>query len=405
MTILFLHRRRGIDAAMTRRLKWIVLVGALLIAAMYTVRRVYYPRWFTGNPAPDYGPTMTEELLAAHVHAPPGFHVELYAHEVERARMLRFTSTGDLLVSAAFVSRVVLLERDADGDGHPDGSRVLLDNLVLPHGMALHDGWLYVAEGRAVFRVRFDAQQRSVTGKPEYIIHDIPEGGHGTRTIGIGADGWLYLSTGSSCNVCIEDQPRRAAITRFHLDGSGEQRYATGLRNSVGFTWQPGTGAMYATDNGRDWLGDDFPPCELNRIVEGGFYGWPFANGNRVPDLDFGKGHEKEIAASIPPAHAFGAHVAPLGLTFYDGSVFPERYRGALFVAQHGSWNRSRKSGYKVVVVFIDANGETREEDFLTGFEENEQVIGRPVDVAVGPDGALYVSDDYSGSVYRVVYR
>ncbi|MBI3784462.1 MAG: sorbosone dehydrogenase family protein [Deltaproteobacteria bacterium] len=371
---------------------------------MYTVRRLYYPAWFGSvGAAPEYGPQMTDETIANRLRVPPGFKIGLYAG-ASAARLLRFTSTGDLLVSQTNIGKVSLLEHDANGDGKADGSKTLFDNLSAPHGMVLHDGWLYIAEGNAIFRVRFDADKRTVDGKPEYIVRDVPVGGHGTRTIGIGPDGWLYLSIGSSCNVCIEDNPRRAAITRFHLDGSGEERYATGLRNSVGFTWQPGSGAMYATDNGRDWLGDDFPPCELNRIVQGGFYGWPFANGNRVPDPDFGNEHAEDIAVSIPPAHAFGAHVAPLGLTFYDAQAFPEKYRGAIFVAQHGSWNRSKKSGYKVVAVFLHSDGSTQEEDFLTGFERDDNVVGRPVDVAVGPDGALYVSDDYSGSVYRIAY-
>jgi cytochrome c553 len=210
--------------------------------------------------------------------------------------------------------------------------------------------------------------------------------------------------------VCIEADGRRAAILRFNLDGSGGEIYATGLRNAVDFDWQPGSGDLYATDNGRDLLGDDFPPCEFNRIVPGGFYGWPFANGDRVPDPDYGRGHEAEIAASIPPAHAFAAHVAPLGMTFYEPppapapAAFPPAYYGAVFVAQHGSWNRSKKIGYQVVALHFGPDGTIREEPFATGFLIDEQVSGRPVGVAVGPDGALYVSDDFTGSIYRIAY-
>src|SRR6185295_749832 len=193
-------------------------------------------------------------------------------------------------------------------------------------------------------------------------------------------------------------------------DGSGEEIYASGLRNAVGFDWQPGTGDLYGTDNGRDLLGDDFPPCELNRIVPMGFYGWPFANGNRVPDPNYGAGHEAQIAASIPPVHGFGAHTAPLGITFYVApagnapAAFPPAYAGAAFVAQHGSWNRSKKSGYQVVALHFQADGTITEEPFATGFMSDEKVSGRPVDVAVGPDGALYVSDDFSGAIYRIAY-
>jgi glucose/arabinose dehydrogenase len=190
---------------------------------------------------------------------------------------------------------------------------------------------------------------------------------------------------------------------RFAADGSDGEIYATGLRNAVGFDWHPETGQLWATDNGRDLLGDDFPPCEFNRVERGAFYGWPFANGNNVPDPDLGQGRGAEIARAIPPAVGFVAHTAPLGMTFYRGSAFPERYRGAAFVAQHGSWNRTTKSGYRVVLLeWVD--GQIRESDFATGWELDEDVIGRPVDLVEGPDGSLYVSDDYTGAIYRIVY-
>jgi glucose/arabinose dehydrogenase len=214
----------------------------------------------------------------------------------------------------------------------------------------------------------------------------------------------MYVTVGSSCNVCNEKDERRAAMLRFQPDGSGFELFATGLRNSVGFDFQPGTGEIYATDNGRDLLGDDLPPCELNRVVRGGFYGWPLAYGARVPDPEYGTGKEQEIAASVPPVHGFGAHEAPLGITFYRGSAFPESYRGTAFVALHGSWNRTRKDGYKVVSLHWAADGQAKETPFAQGFELDEDVIGRPVDVAEGPDGALYISDDYAGSIYRVAY-
>jgi len=390
---------------MTRRLKWIVLIGAVLIAAALVVKRWYFPYGLAVNGPPSSGAAMSDATLHSRIQLPPGFSIATYTADLPSARLLRFTSTGDLLVSATGEGKVMLVGRDADGDGRADSVRVLLDHLNMPHGLALHDGRLYVAEQHAVFRVRFDDAKGSITGTPEYIIRGLPTGGHWSRTIAFGPDGWLYLSIGSSCNVCLGDDRHRAAITRYHADGSGEEIYATGLRNAVEFAWQPGTGALYANDNGRDFLGDDFPPDELNRIVEGGFYGWPFANGDRIPDPDFGTGKDDIIAKSIPPAHHFGAHVAPLGITFYTAAVFPERYRGAAFVAQHGSWNRSRKSGYRIVALFFDAQGAIREEDLATGFESNEQVYGRPVDVAVGPDGALYVSDDFTDAIYRIGYR
>jgi glucose/arabinose dehydrogenase len=334
---------------------------------------------------------------------PAGFAIELYADGIANARWLRFTPGGDLLVSTPRAGRVMLVERDADGDGRPDAVRPLVEGLDRPHGLELHEGWLYVGETGAVARVRYDAASRRTQGDVERVVKGLPAGGnHWTRTVRVGPDGWLYVSVGSSCNVCVESDPRRAALLRYRPDGSGEETVATGLRNSVGFDWRPATGELYATDNGRDLLGDDFPPCELNRIVPGGFYGWPFAHGDRVPDPDLGAGREAEIAGSIPPAHAFAAHNAPLGITFLRGESWPDAYRGAALVALHGSWNRTRKDGYSVVSLHWDAEGRIDERPFVTGFLRDEEVIGRPVDVAEGPDGALYVSDDYAGAIYRV---
>jgi glucose/arabinose dehydrogenase len=213
----------------------------------------------------------------------------------------------------------------------------------------------------------------------------------------------MYVSIGSSCNVCFEKDERRAALLRFEPDGRNPEIIATGLRNTVGFDWQPGTGTLYATDNGRDLLGDDFPPCELNRLEIGAFYGWPVANGNRVPDPDLGAGQVERIRASIPPAHSFGAHTAPLGMVFLNHPNLPKEWRGAALVALHGSWNRTRKSGYKVVSLHW-SDGAIVEHDFAVGFEDDEEVIGRPVDVAEGTDGTIYVSDDYASAVYWVKY-
>jgi glucose/arabinose dehydrogenase len=180
--------------------------------------------------------------------------------------------------------------------------------------------------------------------------------------------------------------------------------YATGLRNSAGFDWSPDTGVLYATDNGRDLLGDDFPPCELNEIIEGGFYGWPFANGAKRPDPDFGSGRSDEIAASIAPVHEFRAHNAPLGITFLRSENHPPAYRNAAIVALHGSWNRTVKDGYKVVSLHFAADGTITEREFVGGFMRDGEVLGRPSEVAEGPDGAIYISDDYGAAVYRIRY-
>jgi glucose/arabinose dehydrogenase len=347
----------------------------------------------------------SDEALRTQLATPDGFSVSLFAEGIPNARFLRFAPGGDLLVSTPRSGRVVLVARDADGDGRADAVRTLLEGLDNPHGLDFHDGWLYVAEGSAIARVRWDTEARRTAGSLERVVTGLPEGGnHWTRSVRFGPDGWMYVSVGSSCNVCDEEDPRRAALLRFRPDGSGEELYATGLRNSVGFDWQPGTNDLYATDNGRDLLGDDAPPCELNRIERGGFYGWPVAYGDRVADPDLGAGREAEIARSIPPAHPFGAHNAPLGIAFVRGTDAPPALRGAALVALHGSWNRTRKDGYEVVSLHWSAGGAIEERPFLTGFVRDERALGRPVDVAEGPDGAIYVSDDYAGAVYRVAW-
>ncbi len=339
------------------------------------------------------------------VRVPDGFSIGIYADGLVSPRLLRVTPAGDLLVSTPRTGAIVRLDADADGDGRADGVHTVIDGLNRPHGLDFHGDWLYVAETDAVGRVRFDPETGSANGSFERVVTGLPGGGtHWTRTLHFGPDGWMYVSVGSSCNACEEADPRRAAILRFRPDGSGEEIYATGLRNPVGFAWRPGTDELYATDNGRDLLGDDFPPCELNRVARGGFYGWPYANGDRHPDPNLGRGREARIAESIPPVHGFRAHNSPLGIEFIRGRHLPAAYRGAALVALHGSWNRTRKDGYKVVSLHWNAAGAIDERDFATGFELDEDVIGRPVDVAEGPDGALYISDDYAGAIYRVVY-
>lgn len=390
--------------------RWLIALSIIslgLIAALSACQpRFRLPFGLTVNFPGFRGEPIAEPLLVQRIRLPQGFSINAYATNLGSARLLHFTPEGDLLVSAARDDKVWLVHRDTDGDGYADGQQELFPKLNQPHGLALHDGWVYVAEGDGVLRQRFDSAGRRLEGAVQRIITGLPSGGnHWTRTIGIGPDGFLYVAIGSSCNVCIEDDARRAAISRYRLDGSEGRVYASGLRNSVDFAWQPGSGALYATDNGRDLLGDDFPPCELNRIVDGGFYGWPYANGDNVPDPTYGDRAPEMRKKAIAPAHAFGAHTAPLGITFYDGTTFPERFRGAAFVALHGSWNRSEKSGYRVVALHFEADGTIREEDFATGFELDDHVIGRPVDAAFGPDGSLYVSDDYAGAIYRIAYQ
>jgi glucose/arabinose dehydrogenase len=343
--------------------------------------------------------------VAARLRGPEGTTVSRFAEDLPNVRFLRFTPGGDLLASQPRSGRVVRLLPDRDGDSVSDGRADVVNGLNRPHGLDLHDGWLYVAETDAIGRIRFDPTTGATSGGFERVVTGLPGGGnHWTRTLRFSPDGWMYVSIGSSCNACVEEDPRRATLMRFRPDGSGGEVFATGLRNSVGFDWRPEDGQIYATDNGRDLLGDDFPPCELNRVERGGFYGWPVANGDRVPDPDLGQGQAARVAASIPPAYSFRAHNAPLGMTFLQGAGVPAEYRGAAVVALHGSWNRTKKDGYEVVSLHWGADGRIVERDFLTGFlgTSDDDVIGRPVDVAQGADGSVYVSDDYAGSVYRV---
>jgi len=385
-----------------------VLLILVLAAAVFAACRTVLPERFAvnvpfrsliGGAKP---PTASE--FHARVRVPAGFDIEIWAADVPGARLLRFTPDGDLLVSVPGSGRIELLARDSDGDGRSDGKRVLIADLNKPHGLDLHDGWLYVGETDAVGRIRFDSADGSTRGDYERIVTGIPTGGHWTRTVRFGPDGLLYVSIGSSCNVCDEEDPRRAAIVRYRADGSGEEIFATGLRNAVGFDWQPGTGALYANDNGRDLLGDDFPPCELNHVEFGGFYGWPFVNGDGIPDPDFGTKDPERVNRAISPVHGYPAHNAPLGLRFIRSGAVPPEFHGAALSALHGSWNRTEKDGYKVVSIHWLPDGTIEQRDFITGFEIDDDVIGRPVDVVEGPDGAFYVSDDLSGSIYRVAY-
>jgi glucose/arabinose dehydrogenase len=391
-------------------MRWLVriLLGlGVLVVAAFLACGLLPERWAVNAPIMNslFGwgaEPPASDAFGAQIRAADGYTVSLYA-TLPKARFLRPTPAGDLLVSVPREGRIVRLARDADGDGRPDAQETLLDGLDKPHGIDLHDGWLYIGEGSGVARVRFDSDSGRTVGELERIVSGLPAGGnHWTRTVRVGPDGFLYVSVGSSCNACVEEDERRAAMLRFALDGSGGEVYARGLRNAVGFDWRPVTGELFATDNGRDLLGDEEPPCELNRVIRGGDYGWPVANGNRQLDPDLGAGNEARAAASIPPAHAFRAHNAPLGIVFLRSDRHVDAYRGAALVALHGSWNRTQKDGYKVVALRFGPDGTSREEDFLAGFLADERVIGRPVDVAEAADGTIFVSDDYAGAVYRV---
>lgn len=350
------------------------------------------------------GPAATEETVRSRYQVPDGFSVSLYAADLPRARFMRFTHTGDLLVSRPHNGDIVLLRRDSNSDGQPDAIETLLSDLRRPLGMDFHNNWLYIAQSDRISRVAFDHDTGKTTGQLEDIVTGLTDdGNHWSKTLRIGPDEKLYLAQGSTCNICEEEDNRRATMMRFNLDGSAQAIIANGLRNSVGFDWSPVDGGLYATDNGRDLLGDDYPPCELNKIEVGSFYGWPYFNGDNEIDPDMGEDPQADSRTPVAPVHAFPAHNAPLGITFLRNINTPPAYRNSALVALHGSWNRSAPDGYKVVSLHWGESGiESR--DFLTGFLQNDDVSGRPVDIAQGPNGDIYISDDFAGAIYRVSF-
>jgi len=342
------------------------------------------------------------------LHLPPGFEIALFA-KTESPRMMAFSPGGVLLVTSESAGTVTALP-DLSRHGRVQQIVTVLSDLNGPHGIAFHNGNLYVAEITRL--VRYDWDEHQLRASNPTIVVNLPEtlGGHMTRTI-LFANGKLYVSAGSSCNVCTENDPRRAAVSEMNEDGSGMHVFASGLRNAVGLAFNPHTRTVWTTDNGRDWLGDDLPPDEVNDLgLGGGDFGWPFCYGNRVPDAHFG-GTAERCASTVPARVELQAHSAPLGLAFVSGPMFPAEYQDDLLVAFHGSWNRSVPTGYKVVRVKMNSQGEPAGlEDFITGWlplgeTHRGKWMGRPVGLVFAPDGSLYISDDGSGSIYRVIWR
>jgi glucose/arabinose dehydrogenase len=345
----------------------------------------------------------------AQLKAPPGFHISVFAQDVDGARMMIFTPGGVLLVSEAGEGKVVAL-LDSKHVGKADKTVTVLQGLNEPHGLAFFEGKLYVAENDKVRRYDWDEANLRATNPQK--LADLPTGGgHSTRSI-VFHGGKMYISAGSSCNVCIEKDPRRATVMEFNPDGSGQKIFAKGLRNAVGLAVNPKTDTVWVTVNGRDWLGDDLPPETIYDLgKDGGDAGWPYCYGDRVPDQDFTKPGDGRCNNVLEPKVQMQAHSAPLGLGFYAGSQFPAEYRNNIFVAFHGSWNRDVPTGYKVVRVKLDDKGQPVgvAEDFITGWlapgeTKKGRWMGRPVGIVFGSDGAMYLSDDAGGVVYRITY-
>jgi len=344
------------------------------------------------------------EPQEARITLPPGFTISVFASGFDRARFMAVDPRGTLLLSDPGAGKVLALP-DADRDGKADRVVEVVGGLSRPHGLAFQDGRLLVGDADRVVRFRYDPATMKAGG-PEVLIEGLPRGGnHPYKTVIVGPDRRLYVSIGSSCNVCEERDPRRAAIMRYNADGSGETLVATGVRNAVGIAFHPVTGKLWATINERDWRGDDVPPDYITEIVEGGFYGWPYCyvQGGKVhPDPEYT--NPQACARTTLPTLEIQAHSAPIGLAFYTATQFPAEYRGDLFVVYQGSWNRSVPTGYRLVRVRMKDGRPQGIEDFATGWFQGGRKYASLVDVVVGADGSLYLSDQGGGLVYRISY-
>lgn len=332
---------------------------------------------------------------------PPGFKIDIFAKGLRRPRFFARSPDDVIFVTLLGNGKVAALP-DQNDDGKADKKIIYLSGLNKPHGITFHDGYLYIGESHQIIRVKYEGYDKP-PGLKEVVVPNLPRGGHFSRTVRFGPDGKMYVSIGSSCNVCLEADKRRAAIVRYNYDGSGEELFATGLRNSVGIAFHPQTGVLWGTNNGRDWQGDDLPPDEINIIIKGKHYGWPFCYSHMIPDPDFGKLNFCKTTES--PAFEIQAHSAPLGMAFYTGDMFPNDYKGDLFVAFHGSWNRTIPTGYKVVRIKIQNNKPVGIEDFVSGWLRGTKASSTPVDVHIGSKGEMYISDDKNGYIFIVKYK
>lgn len=347
--------------------------------------------------------TSNNEPLLQSIRLPDGFEIEVFAADVPNARSLALGDANTLFVGTRNEGEVyaIPLEAGADGVLRAGERRTLASGLNRPNGVAYRDGALYVAEVSRILRFD-DIESRLDDPQFKVIRDDYPSvRHHGWKYIAFGPDGKLYIPIGAPCNVC--DQDGFAVITRMNPDGSEREVFAEGVRNTVGFTWHPDSGEMWFTDNGRDWMGDDMPPCELNHAPRAGMhFGFPHCHGGDIPDPDFSDG--MACSEFTPPAQALGPHVAPLGLKFYTGTMFPASYHKQLFIAEHGSWNRSDPIGYRITLVRMVDGQAVSYETFADGWLQDGESWGRPVDLLLLPDGSMLVSDDKGGRIFRITY-
>jgi glucose/arabinose dehydrogenase len=338
------------------------------------------------------------------IQLPSGFQIDVYADKVENARSMAIGDKGTLFVSTRKAGKVYAIV-DRNRDNKADEIFTLAKNLNMPNGVAFRDGSLYVAEVSRV--LRFDKIEGRLKNppKPAIVRDDFPtDRHHGWKFISFGPDGNLYIPVGAPCNICEQEDKRYSTILRMNPDGSNLEIFAHGVRNTVGFDWHPATEGLWFTDNGRDWLGDNRPPDELNYAPQKGMhFGFPYCHGGDIPDPDHGAKHG--CNQFVPPAMQLGPHVAALGMRFYTGAMFPPEYRNQIFIAEHGSWNRTVPIGYRITLVRLEGNRAVHYEVFAEGWMKNGRAWGRPVDVLVMPDGALLVSDDRAGVIYRIGYK
>jgi len=352
-------------------------------------------------------PMDSTDLALLELDLPEGFKIEVYARGIDGARSMALGDNGTLFVGTRTENTVYAIQ-DTDGDFKAD-SVIVLDTMEVPNGIAMRNGDLYVAQVGSLWKYPNIENQLGKTLNKELIYDDYPtEFHHGWKYIAFGPDDKLYIPVGAPCNICnrTNEDERFSTITRMDPDGSNREIYAKGVRNSVGFTWHPDTKEMWFTDNGRDMLGDDIPPCELNHVTEiGQHFGYPFCHGGIVKDSEFGEEHP--CSDFVSPALQLGAHVAPLAIKFYTAEMFPPNYQGKAFIAEHGSWNRSKKVGYRIMMADIKDGQVIDYEPFIDGWlnESTQEASGRPVDILWMKDGSMLISDDYGDAIYRVSYN
>ncbi len=378
---------------------WIGLFAALLGICVLAAAMVYLQFRNQINLAGAIG-----SGSAAQVSLPPGFSMNVFAEGLNNPRFLNFGPDGVLYVADRGNGRIVQLP-DANKDGRADEIRTFADNLNSPHSLVYHENAWYVGVPSGVVRLN-DSDGDGATESTTVLIDDYPTRGHSTRTVIFLPDGRLAVSVGSSCNVCDEEDERRASVLVYDgPEAAGEQIFAAGLRNAVGLAIHPQTGELWASNNGRDLMGDDLPPENIYIVEEGANYGWPVCHSGRLVDPDMG--YEGACDGVTQPLVEMQAHSAPLGIAFYSGDTFPEEYHNDLFIALHGSWNRSEPTGYKIVRLPLDGSTPGGPvEDFATGWLDASSgaASGRPAGLAVSPDGDLYLSDDKAGLIYRITY-